>query len=329
MVSGSTSGGAPRGARTGTSPAVVPTGRPGDAAGATAVKPSSHVPGWLRPWAERFERSVAGHATALLRDIVIIDKAMLMAAVSFVSFVPMLIVLAAVVPLSQIHNFTGTLQQAMALDDNAARALRTLFAPAGRVAGATTVGGLVIVIVSGYAFVANLQQTYELIWGRRRARRIHSFVRRWTWLGGFLGFGLVLALINKAIDGTDAPSQAVVNLVGFVLACVFFTWSLHVLLGGRVRWIHLVPGGVATAIGQTGLRLFSMFVFSPMVVSNSDEYGPIGIVFVLMSWLVGACVVLVGGPIVGVAISRRLFRTSAPAPPPRPPRAAAPNSSPS
>src|SRR5690349_11373144 len=131
MENGSTSGGAPRGAWTGTHPAVVAAGHPNGAAGATAVKPSSRLPGWLRPWAERFERSVAGHATALLRDVVIIDKAMLMAAVSFVSFVPMLIVLAAVVPVSQIHNFTGTLQQAMALDDNAARALRTLFAPAG------------------------------------------------------------------------------------------------------------------------------------------------------------------------------------------------------
>jgi membrane protein len=172
------------------------------------------------------------------------------------------------------------------------------------------VGGLIIVIVSGYAFVANLQQTYELIWRLKRARRIHSFVRRWTWLGGFLGFGLVLALINAAL-GSDPASQAIDNLAGFVLACVFFTWTLHLLLGGRVRWVELVPGGICTAIGQAGLRVFSMLLFSPMIVSNSQEYGPIGVVFVLMSWLVGACVVLVGGPIVGLAISNKLFPDSA------------------
>lgn len=274
--------------------------------GATAREPPSWVPSWLRPWVERFERSIAGHTTQLLRDIVIIDKAMIMAAVSFVSFVPMLIVLAAIFPLRQIHNFTGTLQAAMALDDDAAEAMRTLFSSAGRVAGATTVGSLAIVIISGYAFVANLQQTYELIWRKRRAPRIQSFVRRWVWLGGFLGFGLALALTKHAFGGSTA-AQAIINVVGFVVACFFFTWSLHLLLSGRVRWLELVPGGIATAIGQVGLRVFSMLVFSPMVVSNSKEYGPIGVVFVLMSWLVGACVILVGGPIVGFAISKRLF----------------------
>jgi hypothetical protein len=172
-----------------------------------------------------------------------IDKAMLMAAVSFVSFVPMLIVLAAIFPLRQIHNFRGTLQAAMALDDNAAKALHTLFGSAGRVAGTTTVGSLAIVIISGYAFVANLQQTYELIWRRRRARRIQSFVRRWIWLGGFLGFGLVLALIHGTLGRGGTASQVSINVFGFVVACFFFTWSLHLLLGGRVRWLE-VAGAV-------------------------------------------------------------------------------------
>jgi membrane protein len=233
----------------------------------------------------------------LLRDIAIIDKAMLMAAVSFISFVPMLIVLAAIFPVSEIHDFTGTLQAAMGLDSDATQAVRTLFAPAGKVAATTTAVGLLIVIVSAYAFVANLQQTYE---------RVQSFLRRWVWLAGFLGYGLVLALLHAALGG-GLQEQIVANLIGFVLTACFFTWSMRLLLRGRVRWIELVPGGVATAIGEAGLRGFSMLFFSPMVVSNADAYGPIGVVFVLMSWLIGACVVLVGGPVVGFAISKRLF----------------------
>jgi membrane protein len=265
------------------------------------------MPCWLRAWIQRFERSIAGHTTQLLRDIAIIDKAMLMAAVSFVSFVPMLIVLAAIFPVTEVHDFSGTLHAAMGLDADATKALRTLFAPAATVAATTTAGSLAIVIVSGYAFVANLQQTYELVWRKRRARRVQTFVRRWVWLGAFLGFGLVLALLQAALDGSTGQ-QVLANMVGFVLAACFFTWSMRLLLRGRVRWVELVPGGVATAIGQVGLRVFSMLVFSPMVVSNADAYGPIGVVFVLMSWLIGACVVLVGGPVVGYAISKRLFQ---------------------
>jgi membrane protein len=293
----------PAGRRPGDTPA--PAAAPGTSGSTRAERPS-RLPSWLRAWIQRFERSVAGHTTQLLRDIVIIDKAMLMAALSFVSFVPMLIVLAAIFPVAQIHDFTGTLHAAMGLDAAATGAVRSLFAPAGRVAGTTTVASLTIVIVSAYAFVANLQQTYELIWRKPRARRVQSFVRRWVWLGAFLGFGLVLALLNAAL-GNDAGHQVLANLVGFLLTACFFTYSTHLLLRGRVRWVELVPGGVATAIGLVGLRVFSMLVFSPMVVSQADSYGPIGVVFVLMSWLIGACVVLVGGTIVGFAISKRLF----------------------
>ena len=128
-----------------------------DASGSTRAERPSRLPSWLRAWIQRFERSVAGHTTQLLRDVVIIDKAMIMAAVSFVSFVPLLIVLAAIFPLTQIHDFSGTLDAVMGLNHDATKALRTLFAPAGRVAGTTTAAGLAIVIVSAYAFVANLQ----------------------------------------------------------------------------------------------------------------------------------------------------------------------------
>ncbi len=44
-----------------------------------------------------------------------------------------------------------------------------------------------------------------------------------------------------------------------------------------------------------------------MIVDQSHDYGLIGVVFVLMSWLVGAGVVLVGGPAVGAVVSRRIF----------------------
>lgn len=265
------------------------------------------LPSWLRAWVQRFQGSVAGHATQLLRDIAIFDKAMLMAAVSFVSFVPLLIVLAAILPITEIHDFSGTLHAALGLGGDATRAVRTLFAPAGRVARTTTVVSLFILVVSAYAFAVNLQQAYELVWMKRPGRWLHSFVCRWVWLGAFLGFGLALAVLNAALGG-GIGQQVLANLAGFVLTACFFTWSLHLLLGGRVRWIELVPGGIATAIGEAGLRGFSMLVFSPMVVSQADAYGPIGVVFVLMGWLIGACVVLVGGPVVGFAISRRLFR---------------------
>ncbi|MFE4061000.1 hypothetical protein ACFXP3_32700, partial [Streptomyces sp. NPDC059096] len=84
-----------------------------------------------------------------------------------------------------------------------------------------------------------------------------------------------------------------------ILTFLFFWWSQHVLLAGRVRWRALVPGAVAIALGLLGLRVFSRVVFSPLIASNAVTYGPFGTVLVLQSWLVGVGFVVYGGALVG------------------------------
>ena len=250
--------------------------------------------------------SVAGHTAALLRDIVIMDKALLLAAVSLISFIPLLIVLAAVVPLGQVHDFARTLQIVLGLGHRAAVEMHRLFAPTGQVAGATTAFGLAILAVGALAFVGTLEQSYELIWKLRPASWIRTWASRCIWLGAFLGYGLALAMLRVAL-GPSVVLHALAAFIAFLITAAFFTWSLHLLLDGRVPWLELLPGGVATAIGLAGLRGFSELFFSPMIVSEDTQYGPIGVVFVLLSWLIGASVVLVGGAAVGAVVSRRLF----------------------
>ena len=72
------------------------------------------------------------------------------------------------------------------------------------------------------------------------------------------------------------------------------------------RWVGAVDlqplvdvEAVLTAIGLTGLGVFSKLLFSPSIVSNNEEYGPIGVVFIILSWLIGIAVVITGGAIVG------------------------------
>lgn len=90
---------------------------------------------------------------------------------------------------------------------------------------------------------------------------------------------------------------------------VFFWIAQHILLGGRVRWIALLPGAAATALGMLGLRGFSQLVFSPLIASSAVTYGPFGTVLVLQSWLVGVGVVVYGGALVGrLAHEGRVFR---------------------
>ena len=254
----------------------------------------------------RLRSSLGGNAAAVLRDIAILDKAMLLTAVSFVAFVPLLLVLAAVSPIPEVHTFTGTLQMAMGLTNDAAGSVAKLFAPPNRIAAGTTVVGLIILATTAVAFVGTLQQNYELIWSMPRCPRVQRWWRHPVWLAVFLSFGLLLAIIQVGLEGS-ANENATADVAAVIATAMFFSWSEHFLLAGRVPPREVIPGGIVTALGLLGLHGFSKLFFSGMIVDQAHDYGLIGVVFVLMSWLVGACVVLAGGPAVGAVVSRRIF----------------------
>lgn len=113
-------------------------------------------------------------------------------------------------------------------------------------------------------------------------------------------------IIQVGIEGS-ANENATADVAAVIATAMFFSWSEHFLLAGRVPPREVIPGGIVTALGLLGLHGFSKLFFSGMIVDQAHDYGLIGVVFVLMSWLVGACVVLAGGPAVGAVVSRRIF----------------------
>jgi membrane protein len=46
-------------------------------------------------------------------------------------------------------------------------------------------------------------------------------------------------------------------------------------------------------------------IFSGMVISNDNKYGPIGVVFALMSWLIAIGVVIILGAVAGIVWQER------------------------
>ena len=88
-----------------------------------------------------------------------------------------------------------------------------------------------------------------------------------------------------------------------------FWLGMHLLLAGRVPLRDLVPSALATSAFLLGLGAFSAYFLSDAVVANDKQYGPIGVVFILMTWLLALGVVLILGPVVGVVWrERRLAR---------------------
>lgn len=95
------------------------------------------------------------------------------------------------------------------------------------------------------------------------------------------------------------------DLLGVVISALFFWWTLHYLLAGRVSWRRLIRPAVTSAALWLGFGLFSSIYFSPILISDSHTYGTIGVVFTLLTWffLIGGVVVV--GAVLGAAWQAR------------------------
>jgi membrane protein len=101
------------------------------------------------------------------------------------------------------------------------------------------------------------------------------------------------------------------GLASFTLLAVFFWIGMRLLLAGRVAYRRLIVPAVVTALFFLGLGVFSAIFLSDAIIANNKEYGPIGVVFIMMTWLLSVGVVFILGPIVGVALQERWARRQA------------------
>ena len=65
-----------------------------------------------------------------------------------------------------------------------------------------------------------------------------------------------------------------------------------------------------TVAGLAGFSVTPSVHLSRAIVWNADRYGPIGVVFVLMSWLTWFSAVLLGGAVVGHLLYLRRIGSS-------------------
>jgi membrane protein len=75
------------------------------------------------------------------------------------------------------------------------------------------------------------------------------------------------------------------------------------LLGGRVSWRRLLPGAVVTSALVVVLSRLSTVFMPAFTRANLEQYGPIGVVFSVGSWLVVLGGVLVVATVVGRLLS--------------------------
>jgi membrane protein len=248
---------------------------------------------------DRVEATTPGRIRRRARELDVVNHALILASLSLTLLIPALVTLAAILPIGRDTGLAAGAMRRLGLSGQAAADLRQLFPTSRANAGSITAFSAAVTLFFAVGWPAELGRGYQSIWGLP-SRGLRDLWRTVPWLVSFIA---VLAV--TAGSGRLVPGDGGVILTGVIAVPVIFLWawwSQHLLLGGRIEWRALFAGAVTTSLCLLAFNL-GMHVYLPRaIVENHDKYGPIGVVFALLSWIIGFSVIMLGGPLAGHTI---------------------------
>lgn len=208
------------------------------------------------------------------------------------SLVPFLLVVSAVLD----WNVPRVLVIRGGFSPEAAKDVTSLFAHSGAGAVSQSIIGIIFAVAGGDGVASTLQDWYSKVFGES-IPAWRATGRQFWWLGGLVGFLALQGVIGRQLR--PAGGIVLTGFLQFVLAVLFWWWSLHCLLASHLPWRRLVVGGIATAVLYTAVGVYFALFAAGSVVSDEHAYGPIGTVMVLFECLIGLGMAVLLGAVIG------------------------------
>jgi membrane protein len=249
----------------------------------------------------RYERSWIGDLVAELKALDFVNWMTIFGAELLWSALPFIILLSSLAN----ERIDDDLSRHIGLNAQGSRIVAGLFrgTPAHDVFAIAT--GLIFTASGLIAVVGSLQVIYE---------RTHDLEHRgWQNLPRQVGWVAVLLAALVAQGSFERPLRSSVGpvlqaLLSLALVTIFFAWTIHFLLSGRVPWRRVVEPALITSILWIGLALVSSMYFSSAIVSDKRTYGTIGVAFTLLTWFFAIGAVVILGAAGGAVWQRRVER---------------------
>ncbi|MER7674204.1 YhjD/YihY/BrkB family envelope integrity protein [Kitasatospora sp. NPDC096128] len=226
-----------------------------------------------------FPRRLAGQ----LIHVNVLDTATRLAAQTFLTAIPVLFVLATLMPQEVRSSVSDSLRTVLGLRgaslDEVKQVLQTGQTTTSDAFGAV---GIVVTLLSATSCSRILQRLCERSW---HLPHLAGRLAAWRWLAWLLVWLTALTLQGRLRAGFGA-GDGLGMVLYLITATLLWWWTQHLLLGGRVPWLPLLPGAVLTSAALTALAWTSRLYIPHSLNRSVAQFGPLGMVFTLLSWLI-------------------------------------------
>jgi uncharacterized BrkB/YihY/UPF0761 family membrane protein len=197
-----------------------------------------------------------------LLEVEFVDRSVALAGKAFVSFFPLVIVIAAFAPASVRSSIVTSLTSRLGFRGDALVTAQEAFASSDDVRNATGALGVLFAIFYATSFTTALQRCYLRAWRRPFRARPGTYWRGLTWMLTMLGSLAVLGAIRGALgSGGGFGLFAAIAVVVTIGLWWFTAWFM---LRGDVRARALLPTGILTGILVGGYGA-SATVWMPLI----------------------------------------------------------------
>jgi membrane protein len=249
----------------------------------------------------RLQRLLVWRVWERMLEVEFIDRSVALAGKAFVSFFPLVIVVAAFMPEGIRSSLVTSVTHRLGLRGDALTVTREAFSSSDDLRQATGVLGLVLTIFFASSFTTALQRVYFHAW--RRPRHGGAAVY-WRGLVCLVAVLIAMALLGGLSDDLDGGLQiGLFAIAAFAVSSGVWWFSAWLLLLGEVRARVLAPTGVITAVATAAYAASATIWMPKVVTSNDDQFGVFGIALALVTWFSGAAICILLGACAGVVVA--------------------------
>lgn len=256
---------------------------------------SESAQGWLRGTAPG--RTVQ-HMLSGFVEIEWADRSMTLAAQSFTSVLPVVIVASTI---GSNGAFTTGFFDQFGIDVEAVDVPPESFEPTEPTFAAFGIIGLLMVVLGGTSFARALGRMYGRVW-HVPTLKMSSW---WRWVAVLLSVASSAALIGFTKILRDVPYLGVCLVLIAQLAVWTGLWTLvpYLLTERRLSPRVLWTTGVITAVGLSTLGIAGEIVLPRTVSAAEAKFGELGLVFTAIGWMFVACGIIVGASVITKALA--------------------------